>query len=98
MNYRQHMKHWKNHHKDRYLQQCSGPVHEPADNDCTGCVCEIEKMSFIRLMNMVKHDDFPVYVKQGSGGIWSFTIDRDCFGNKIESMDDMRQFFDECVL
>ncbi|MBR3972952.1 MAG: hypothetical protein IKJ99_03230 [Oscillospiraceae bacterium] len=44
-------------------------------------------------MDSVKCEDFPVYVKQGSGGMWSFTNERDSFGTKISDMAEMRKFY-----
>ena len=94
--YRKYMKHWKNHRKDRFIQQCGGPLHD-AEDKRPECTVNLERQSFEYLMGSLKCDDFPIYVTQGSGGIWSFTNERNCFGTKIDSMEDMRRFFDECV-
>ena len=46
MGYDQHMKHWKNHCKDKFLQQCSGPSHEPAESLTEVQKRRLERMSF----------------------------------------------------
>lgn len=96
-NYNQHMKHWKNHRKDRFTQQCAGPQHNP-NVTFLHCPAEVARKSFEMLMDSVKCDDFPVYVKQGSGGMWSFTNERDSFGTKINDMGEMRKFYHDCVV
>ena len=96
MSYEQHMKHWRNHSKDRFTQQCSGPTRN-TEVESHSCPVALSRNSFQRLMDSLKCDDFPVYVKQGSGGIWSFTNERDSFGTKINDMTEMRKFYEDCV-
>lgn len=96
-NYSKYMNHWKNHRKDRFTQQCGGPTHDPGPG-LTACDVNLEMKSFKHLMESVKCDDFPVYVTQGSGGIWSFTNERDSFGTKIGNMEDMHRFYNDFVL
>lgn len=96
-NYNQYMKHWKNHRKDRYTQQCGGPVHEP-DKQVELCSVECERQLFDHLMDRLKCDAFPVYVKQGGGGMWLFTNERDSFGTKISNMEEMQKFYNDYVV
>lgn len=80
--------------RHRFTQQCSGPRRNmDVEGHC--CPVAVSRISFQRLMDSVKCDDFPVYVKQGSGGIWSFTNEKDSFGTEIKSMEEMRQFYHE---
>lgn len=96
-NYGQYMNHWKNHRKDRFTQQCGGPVHD-LGTKVSFCRLGCERQSFLHLMDSLKCDDFPVYVKQGSGGMWSFTNERDSFGTKISDMGEMRKFYYDYVV
>lgn len=92
ISYEQHMKYWGNHSKDRFIQQCGGPQRN-MDVDGHSCPVAMSRKSFQSLMDSVKCEDFPVYVKQGSGGMWSFTNERDSFGTKISDMAEMRKFY-----
>lgn len=96
-NYDQHMKHWKNHYKDRYHQQCSGPV-AVAETRNRQPHTDLSIRSFQSIMDSLKCEDFPVYVKQGSGGMWLVTNERDSFGTKISDMGEMRKFYYDCVV
>lgn len=92
MSYEQHMKHWGNHRKDRFTQQCAGPQQDPSRQVAINTE-HLPRMSFQTLMANVSPDSFPVYVKQGSGGMWSFTNERDSFGTKISDIGEMRKFY-----
>lgn len=94
MGYEQHMKHWKNHRKDRFFQQCSGPVHELETAKTREQEEDSERSSFLRLMEKIGDDQFPVFVRQISGGIWTTTSERDCFGHRIENRDELLRFYE----
>lgn len=91
-NYEQHMKHWKNHKKDRYYQQCSG-------YGGAGIVDDKEKMqtknkeeeSFKQILVEAKNVFFPIYIAS-SGGYWFFCDKNNLFGTMIASYEELKQF------
>ena len=94
MSYSQYMRHWKNHRKDRFYQQCSGPM-EVAETIARQPHTDLSIKSFQSLMDSVT--TFPVYVKLCSGGFWTTTNERDSFGTEIKSAEEMRRFYYDIV-
>lgn len=88
------MKHWRNHRKDRFFQQCSGSAGEPSAQPDKGEMEDWERKSFLALINETEDDQFPIFIRQGSGGIWSTTTEKDCFGHKIESQAELLKFYE----
>lgn len=88
------MKHWKNHRKDRFFQQCSGPAHEPETARAAGQEEDLERSSFLSLVEKIGDDQFPAFIRQISGGMWTTTNEKDCFGHRIESRDELLRFYE----
>ena len=92
-NYSQHMKHWKNHKKDKYYQQCSGyggnGKSEQATEEQTKCV---SISCFEKIVNEVKTEDFPLYIRVCGDGYVSICDKRNLFGTKIENYEELLQF------
>lgn len=92
MSYKQHMKHWRNHRKDKSVQQCSGysgngVSHQLSEEQFK----RLEITSFMRLIEEAKALPFPVYVAC-SGGYYYFTAPNHLTGAKIENYQDLIQF------
>lgn len=92
-NYTQHMKHWKNHKKDKYYQQCSGyggsgeseQITEERRKQLTiGC--------FEKIVNEVSKGDFPIHICIHGDGYVSVCDERNLFGKKIDSHEELLQF------
>lgn len=94
MGYEQHMKHWKNHRKDRFYQQCGGPRREPEKLASKEQMEQMERRSFLYLIEKTGDEEFPIFIRQGSGGIWSTTCEKDCFGHRIESREELLRFYE----
>lgn len=96
MSYEQHIKHSHNHRKDRFYQQCSGYSHTFSNNSKTvsydGCD-ELSKTSINRLLSDIK--EYPIYIRQYSGGIWLTCNKNDCFGRMIKSKEHLMQLIQE---
>lgn len=94
-NYDQHMKHWGNHRKDRYKQQCSGygrfddgnPT--PLNGKETQSLCE---QSFNKLLEEAKGMVFPIWIAQSGGWYWFICDEKNMFGQKIDSYEDLKAF------
>lgn len=97
MGYEQHMKHWKNHRKDKFLQQCSGPSHEPTKSLTEVQKRRMDRMRFRNMIGKVGNGPFPIFIRQGSGGIWFTTSERDCFGHRIESRKELLEFYESYI-
>lgn len=97
MGYEQHMKHWRNHGKDGFCQQCSGPVHEPEPALTEDQKRAVERKSFIDIIDKTRDDQLPIFVRQGSGGIWLTTSEKDCFGHRIESREELLEFYESYI-
>lgn len=95
--YEQHMKHFQNHRKDRFYQQCSGPVKEPKKALTPEQMEDMERRSFLSLIENTKEEEFPIFIRQVSGGVWLTTGERDCFGERIDSRDDLTNFYRKYV-
>ena len=101
--YDQHMKHWKNHGKDRFVQQCSGSS-SFCDYDGTGSgpVKEIDyeensRTSFKKLLGEAKLKEFPIYIHQDMLDFWHETISSHLFATKIDSIEELEEFGREYV-
>lgn len=97
MSYEQHIKHWRNHGKDRYYQQCSGYAGN-GDGELLSeeakKKCEIE--SFARLKEIPK-ESYPIYVVNSGGCYWHETSERNLFAIQIETPSELERFEKEIV-
>ena len=96
MSYEQALRHSRNHRKDRFTQQCGGPVHEPNEpmtQDQMGAneICSLERIAD-------RTDEYPIYIKPVSGGVYVTVNERDSFATKIESRDELDKFILDFVL
>lgn len=98
MSYGQHMRHWKNHRKDRYFQQCSGYGGDGVSHQLTEeQLRQIEVDSFNKLLCELKHSqEFPTYIAS-NGGMYHVVSERNLFGHRIESYDELVKFGDKYV-
>ena len=93
-NHDQAMKHWKNHHKDRFYQQCSGYA---GDGKCEQApktneeFCALERESFAKVLEAAKTYQFPVHVFQ-TGGIWRITDKPNLFSTEVKTYDELVEF------
>lgn len=96
MSYEQAMRHSRNHRKDRFTQQCGGPVHEPdamrtPDQTRANELCSLERIA-------EREQDYPIYIKPLSGGVYVTVSERDSFATKIESRDELNDFIRDFVV
>ena len=92
MSYEQHLKHWKNHRKDKAVQQCSGYSGNGASHQLTeDQFKKLELSSFKRLLEEAKSVKFPVYIAC-TGGYYHFTDPKHISGARIENYQDLIQF------
>lgn len=93
MSYEQHMKHFKNHRKDRFYQQCSGyggdgKSHQNSEEELQ----DLSIFSFKKCLEEAKTATFPIYIRQHGDGYYSIVDERNLFGQKFDSYDDLVQF------
>lgn len=94
MSYDQAMKHWKNHRKDRYFQQCSFASSGGGHDTLTESKAqELSKTSIAKIIETVH--DYPLFIRQYSIGVWSIVPKNDLFGTKIESEEELKFFAKE---
>lgn len=91
--YEQAMKHWGNHRKDRYKQQCSGPT-DPHGKDV---VLEGEKFDMNSMESMYTiletEHSFPIYLAQdGKIGTWSVVPENHLFATSCKDRGSLRAF------
>lgn len=92
-NYNQFMKHWKNHRKDRFTQQCSFST---SSDDCNEnnirCNERENELKSFKMLREIPSDDYPIYIVKHGDGIWSH-YDCDGFSRiRIDSQDELEQF------
>ena len=93
MSYEQHMKHYRNHRKDRFYQQCSGYA---GDGKCDAPMTNeqlwaIERESFVRMLEAAKTFPFPAHVFQ-TGGFWRITDKPNLFSTEVKTYDELVEF------
>lgn len=92
MSYEQHISHWRNHRKDKAVQQCSGyggaGISEPSASN-------IEQASFDAIVAGTK--SYPICIAQGSGGVWYTTDLHNSFGTVINSKEELVRFKEEYI-
>lgn len=97
-NYEQHMKHWKNHRKDRFTQQCGGPTSKATHNPISeNYLIEAEYESFTRILEEAQRMDFPIWIANAGGWHWFICDEKNLFGNRIESYEELVTFGNEYV-
>lgn len=97
MSYEQAMKHWGNHRKDRYHQQCSGwfgPVSEDVRlSDEKYDVLAIDSMFNILEASKIDGFPYPVYLAQDNKiGVWKIVPHNHIGGTKIDDKESLRVF------
>ncbi|MBQ8248081.1 MAG: hypothetical protein IJZ42_13215 [Lachnospiraceae bacterium] len=93
MSYEQAMKHSKNHRKDRFYQQCSGyggdgVSHQKLEKE----IQELAVSSFKKLLEEAKSADFPIYISECGGGFYCIVDEKNLFGQRIDSYEELVQF------
>ena len=99
MSYEQHMKHYRNHRKDRFYQQCSGYA---GDGKCDAPMTNeqlwaIERESFARMLEAAKTFPFPAHVFQ-TGGFWRITDKPNLFSTEVKTYDELVEFGENYVV
>lgn len=84
MSYDQAMKHWSNHRKDRYFQQCSAPVTSTGSVSISQNKFQDLSKESIRII-IDSSPIFPLYVHQNRIGEWEIVPSNHLFGTKIET-------------
>lgn len=91
MSYDQAMKHWGNHRKDRFFQQCSPSVFViesyriPKD--------KFKKCSNDSIQKIIDSSpSFPLNIYQNGIGIWEIVPSNHLFGTIIETMEGLIEF------
>lgn len=92
-NHDQAMKHWKNHRKDRFFQQCSGYAGDgksdvPKTNEE---LCTLERESFAKVLEAAKTFPFPAHVFQ-TGGVWRITDKPNLFSSEVKTYEELVEF------
>lgn len=93
MSYEQAMKHSKNHRKDRFYQQCSGyggdgESHQVSDKE----IQDFSVSSFKKILEEARTAVFPIYIRQHGDGYYSIVDERNLFGHKVDSYENLIQF------
>lgn len=93
MSYEQAMKHSKNHRKNRFYQQCSGYAgdgvgHQKTDEE----IHNMETSSFQKVLEKAKHLVFPIYIASTGEGYYFICDEKNLFGEKIDSYEELIQF------
>ena len=95
MSYEQAIKHSKNHRKDRFYQQCSGPTHEPSEPMSAGLMRNLELTSIRRIAE--ETTEYPIYIKP-CGCVYVCVDERNSFATKIASREELDAFIRDYVL
>ena len=91
MSYNQAMKHWKNHRKDRYFQQCFF-VFSDSENLAVS-ESKMQKLSKASITKIIETEHaYPLYVYQNAIGIWEVVPQNHLFGTKIEYFEVLKSF------
>ena len=94
MSYEQALKHWRNHRKDRFVQQCSGPVHEKqVVVDSFENYAQRSRESMEKLL--AEPMKFPSYIAQNSCGEWEIVSPHNLFGAEIQTHEELVRFATE---
>lgn len=97
MSYEQHMKHSKNHRKDKFYQQCSGySVNGESQQLNDEEFNQLELNSFIKVVEEAKSAEFPIYIVH-PGGFYCMTTSNNLFAEKINTYEDLIQVGVDCV-
>ena len=96
MSYEQAMRHSRNHRKDRFTQQCGGPVHEPGEQRTQDQIRANEICSLERIAETT--GEYPIYIKPLSGGVYETVSERDSFATKSENRDELDGFIRDFVM
>lgn len=94
MSYEKHMKHWRNHKKDRHYQQCSGYF---GDGKCEEVLPtneelrSIERRSFEILLEEAKTFSFPAYVFM-AGRVWRISYKQNLFSTEVKTYEELVEF------
>ena len=96
-NYDQYMRHWKNHRKDRYTQQCSGYAGDGSSHMNEDDFEKREANSFRDLLEKAKSAVFPIWIVRYSGWFWSICDEKNLFGERIDSYEDLKRFGEQFV-
>lgn len=99
MSYEQHMKHYRNHRKDRHCQQCSGYF---GDGKCEEVpptleeLREIEVKSFATVLEAAKSFSFPAHVFK-AGRFWVISDKPNLYSTQVNSYEELLEFGENCV-
>lgn len=97
MSYEQHMKHFRNHRKDRFIQQCSGYGGSGESRELAAAQWDqLALDSFNTVVAEAQNMEFPIYVAE-SGGYWHMAPATHLFAEKIESFDSLLVFGEDYV-
>lgn len=97
MSYEQAMKHYRNHRKDRFVQQCSGYGER---GDCEPITdkqgIKTEKESWERMIKAAKDFPFPAHIRR-YGYFWCINDKPDLFSIKVNSYEELLEIGRLCL-
>ena len=97
MSYAQYMKHWKNHKKDRFYQQCSGYAGKGEIQAVDANNREsLELTSFKRVVAEAEKAEFPIFICN-NGDYFSIRNTSSFLTNEIKSFEELLTFGREYV-
>lgn len=92
------MKHWKNHRKDRFFQQCGGPTSEHAGEVHLSEEQELRNSMKSMLAVLKSEQDFPICIMLHlKSGTWEVVPHNNLFGMKVESRERLVEFAEKYV-
>lgn len=97
MSYSQSVNHWKNHRKDRFVQQCSGYFGSQSDRKSLSDIADTEQRNSHSSMILILKNQriFPFYIFQDNMGIWQSVPKNHISGHCINSMEELQEFAKE---
>lgn len=96
MSYEKAMKHFTNHRKDRFYQQCSGPTHETSEPVNADLMKNLGLTSIRRIAE--ETTEYPIYILSISSGVYVCVDERNSFATKIASREELDSFIRDYVL
>ena len=93
MSYEQAIKHWSNHRKDRFFQQCSGYAGDGIPSGARMTPEQEEALSRKTMTEILTQDlGFPIYLAQDNIGRWMIVPKNHISGVEIKDPEALKAF------